>query len=108
MDSLLVIGLWGIVSVLATEAVTWIDKKISGTVLKGDGAFLLSAAVAFVIAGVKFFLTPGVALSWSTFGADAAQIFAASQLIFIGVYQKLGLDISSTPAVQTPTAQPLA
>lgn len=99
----MILGLLSIASSIATEIVTAINAKLNNTVLKGDGAFILSFVVAFVIAAFKVAFTTGIDLhnpaaflaSLSVYGSA---VFAVSQIFFVGVYQKLGLDLSSTVA----------
>jgi hypothetical protein len=86
----------GVLSSVATELVTWINKKLSGTVLKGNGAFLLAGAVAIVGAAIKVFAT-GVPLNdWGGITTAFAQVWTVSQVFFLVVVQTLGLDVSST------------
>lgn len=91
METLLI----GIAVSLFTEAITWLDKKLSGTTLKGDGAFILSAAIAFFAAAVQVAIAFPGPLSLSALGLYFAQVWAVSQVFFIGIYQMLGLDVSS-------------
>lgn len=104
MNSLLLVGLLGIASVLFTEVATAINVKLDNTVLKGDGAFLLSAIIAFIIAGFEVAFTTGVSFSdlptfFSSVAVYGSQVWTLSQIIFVGVYQKLGLDLPS-PTLQ--------
>ena len=88
--------LLGVLSSIATEVVTWLDAKLSNTVLRGDGALLLSAVVALVIASVKVFSAN--AFSWNGLGSNFAQVWATSQVFFVAVVQALKLDVSPTPS----------
>lgn len=91
----------GIVSSVAAEIVTAINKKLANTVLRGNAAFLLAFAVSVVGAFVKEVITPG--FSWSVFlnyqelGATLTEIWTVSQIFFIFVTQKLDLDVQSEP-----------
>lgn len=80
----------GIGSSIAAEIVFWLNKKLSGTVLKGTGAFLFATAVAFVVALVKVGFS-GVNFSWSELGAFFSQVFTVSQVWFYLITSKLGL-----------------
>lgn len=85
--------LLGIASSLATESVTWLNARLSGTVLKGDGAFLLAGTIALIISTAKFFLAGGSLSDWAT---DFSTIWASSQVFFLAVMQTLNLDVPST------------
>lgn len=93
----------GIAVSLFTEAVTWLDSKWSGTVLKGDAAFILSAAIAFFGAAIEVAFNFHGTLSISAIGLYFAQVWAVSQVFFVGIYQTLGLDVPSAPS-STSTA----
>ena len=90
--------LLGIISSTVAEIVTALNKKLSGTVLQGDAAFLIAFAVAIVGAVVKEVTAPGFTLpaltDWNTLTTDFAQIFSISQVYFIFVTKKLNLDVS--------------
>ena len=98
--------IFGILSSVFAEVVTAINKKLSGTVLKGDAAFLIVLALSFVGAFIKMALAPGfmwISLTdYSTFGQTFGTIFAASQVYFYFIVQKLNLDVSSTPTLPAP------
>lgn len=81
----------GIATSIAAELVTWLNKKLDGTVLKGDAAFFIAAVVAFIAAAVKLFLVPNV--SFQDFLTGFAQIWAVSQGFFLIVIQLFGLDV---------------
>jgi hypothetical protein len=109
MEATIVITLLlGIAASLFTEVATAINKVISGTVLKGDGAFILAFGIAFIAAVIDFVTTPGFTLSsitsWGSFVADFGQIFTISQIFFFVIYQKLGLDINSDGQVVGPAS----
>lgn len=99
--------LLGILSSTAAEVVTALNKKLQGTLLQGDAAFLIAFGMALPAAFLKEVLTPGFA--WSDFfnlakvGTDFAEIFAISQVYFLFVVQKLNLDIGPSNAVVTTT-----
>lgn len=90
----------GIISSLATEVVTWLNKAFTGTVLQGDGAFVLSTVVAFIIAIFAAVTSPGFVLAsnWQSLVSEFAVVFASAQIWFVLVYQKLGLDIKAPSA----------
>lgn len=87
----------GLVSTIATEVLTWVNKKLSGTVLVGKGAWLLSAIIAILIASVKV-LHSGLPTNWQVFSTECATIWALSQIYFTFVIQYLNLDVPSTPS----------
>jgi hypothetical protein len=91
--------LLGFGSSIATEIITWLNKKLSGTALRGDGAYLLAVIVSFAAAIFETFVA-----HTATFGAFLSQfslVWASSQVFFLIVIQYLGLDIeteiNSTP-----------
>lgn len=93
------IGL-GILASLASEAITWLNSKLSGTVLKGDGAFLLAAFIALIGAGFKVWYS-GIPLNnlrllWDSF----AQVWVISQVFFIAVVQALNIDVKDNSRLQ--------
>jgi hypothetical protein len=93
MENILVTGLLGIASSLVAELVTWINKKLSGTVMKGNGAFIVALLIALVGGGIKVLLDGFKITDWSTFGTYFAQVFAISQIWFYLIAQKLGLQV---------------
>ena len=88
----------GVFASIAAELITWVNKKLSGTVLQGDGAFLLAATVALVGGAIKVYST-GVPLTdinalWASF----TQVWAISTAFFLIVVQTLGLDVQPAPS----------
>lgn len=83
----------GIAASLFTEVATWLNLKLSATVLKGDGAFLLAAIVALAFAIVQFFATGGGTLS--TFVSHFTEIWASSTAFFLVILQTCGIDVSA-------------
>lgn len=94
----------GIVSSLFTELVTALNAKLKNTVLKGDAAFLLAFAVAFIFAAVKTILfTPGFVWNdWPTLATEFGAIFTVSQVYFILIMQKLNIDVATPSMVTMP------
>lgn len=94
--------LLGILSSTIAEAITWLNKKLAGTVLKGDGAFLIALVLALAGAIVKEVTTPGFTVAhlsdWQSLSTTFGEVFTVSQVYFMFVVKKLGLDI------QQPTA----
>ena len=87
----------GVLASVAAEVITWINKKLTGTVLQGDGAFLLAAGVALV-GGVFKVYTSGTPVTdlgslWTSF----AQVWAVSQVFFLVVVQTFGFDVKPAP-----------
>lgn len=99
--------LLGIVSSVVAEIVTAINKKLSGTVLKGDAAFLLVFAISFVGAFVKEITMPGFTWAmlgdWQTLATTFGEIFTVSQVYFMFIMQKLNLDVQPEGTVVTAT-----
>lgn len=95
--------LLGILSSVAAEIVTAINKKLTGTVLEGDGAFLLAFGLSIVGAGIAEVMTPGFTLAslldWPTLVARFSEAFAISQLFFVFITKKLNLDVTHSSAI---------
>lgn len=88
----------GVLASVAAEVVTWLNKKLSNTVLKGKAAFLLALAVAFVAAFIKVSMAPGFVFSWTALGAEFSEVWAVSQIFFTFVVEYLGLDVQPNVA----------
>ncbi|MBU6390534.1 hypothetical protein KGQ31_03235 [Patescibacteria group bacterium] len=90
--------LLGILSSVVAEVITKINKVLQGTVLQGDGAFLLAFGVAIVGALLKVGLTPGLHITdISALSAYFAQVWTVSQVFFTFVVSKLGLTVQANP-----------
>lgn len=85
----------GVLASIAAEAVVWMNKKLTNTVLRGKGAFILALIVSFVGAGIKVWMDPALVLSWSTLGTAFAQVWAVAQVFFVLVVETLGLDVQA-------------
>lgn len=99
--------LLGILSSVAAEVITALNKKLKGTVLEGDAAFLLVFGISFIGAAIKEVITPGFTwpklLDLNALGSTFAEIFAVSQVYFMFVMKKLHLDVGS-PELPPPAA----
>jgi hypothetical protein len=106
-SSLLVIALLGILSSVVTELVTWLNRKLSGSVLKGEGALLLSILAAFG-AGIAHTYVTGIPLheAWNVTSliAVSTEAFGYSQLYFQTIAKWLDLKVDHG----RPTPPPLA
>lgn len=91
----------GILSSVAAEIVTALNKKLAGTVLKGTAAFLVAFGIALPGAILKEVLMPGFSfhelLNYTKLLSDFSEVFAVSQVYFLFVAQQLNLDVKSTP-----------
>lgn len=91
--------LLGILASTFTEVATALNKKLTGTVLQGNGAFLLATAIALIAAAVKTMTTPG--FEWeqlkdvSALSATFSQVFTVSQIYFLLIAKKLNLDVQA-------------
>ena len=98
--------LLGIAASVFTEVATALNKLLNGTVLKGDGAFLLAFAMAFVAALIKEAMLPGFTfgelLNFQQLGAFFAETFTVSQVFFLAIYARLGLNIQQDGTVKGP------
>lgn len=84
----------GIASSIVAEAITWGNKRLSGTVLQGDAAFILASAVALAGAAIEIYVVPTA--TYQVFLTHWAQIWAVSQVWFLGVIQLFGLNVQPT------------
>lgn len=90
---------------IATEVITWLNAKLSGTVLSGDGAFILAAFVALIAAGVQTYIFP--LASWQAFAAQFSVVWASSQVFFITIIQALNLTVKTPASTTTAPTAPL-
>lgn len=82
---------------IVTEFITWINKKVTGTVFQGQGAFLLALIVGVVAAVIKVMVLPyipGTLIQSVT--AQFSLIFAASQVFFYWIIKTFGLNVGSS------------
>jgi predicted DNA-binding protein (MmcQ/YjbR family) len=76
--------------------VNWLNKKFNDTPLKGTGSFVLATFLALIGASLKVaFSSQWDTFSWEVLGVYFAQVFTVSQLWFVLIYEKLGLDVKS-------------
>jgi hypothetical protein len=90
----------GILSSTAAEMVTAFNKKLQGTVLQGDAAFIIALLTALIGGTIKVFWIDGVPLpslhdmkSFYAVWPQFAQVWTISQVYFLLVTQKLNLDV---------------
>lgn len=89
----------GIASSYLAEFVTWINQKLQNTLLKGDGAFLLSLFAALVGGAVKVFYFDHVAFDLHNLTAITAsftEIWTISQVYFLFIMKKFSLDVKES------------
>lgn len=100
VEYMLITALLGIASSLVTELIAWVNKKLSGTALQGDGALILSILLAFG-GGFARLLMTGVPLNdiwdWSTFVSVSATVFGWSQVYFQTISRWLNLRVDHFP-----------
>lgn len=98
--SIVITILLGIAASLFTEVATALNKVLNGTVLKGDGAFALAFGMAFLAAVIKEITMPGFdihsLLNVQQLVQFFSETFTVSQIFFLLIYQKLGLDMNPT------------
>lgn len=98
--------LLGIAASIFTEVATAVNKLLNNTVLKGDGAFLLAFGMAFIAAAIKEVTMPGFHLAdlynYATLVQDFTETFTVSQIFFLVIYQRLGLDMKADGTVTGP------
>ncbi len=90
----------GVLSSIVAELVTWLNAKLSGTVLKGKAAFLFALIVA-LLGGAFQVWHNGIPLNdWGALYTSFSQIWAVSQVFFIFIVQQFGLDVGSAPSAK--------
>lgn len=109
---MMLVILLGILSSVAAEVVTALNKKLAGTVLAGDAAFLIAFGISFIGACITEVISPG--FTWSSLldvqslSATFAEVFTVSQLYFLFVVKKLNLDVDHSAKVgPAAPAEPL-
>lgn len=108
---MLITILLGIATSMIAEVVAAINKKLSNTPLKGDGAFLVAFALALIGSVAKEVAMPGFTWSaltdWGNMSATFSEVFAVSQVYFLFVVKKLNLDIQPHSLVGEPRKEDL-
>jgi hypothetical protein len=84
MDVLLL----GVGSSVASEALTWLGKKLAGTVLQGQAAFILSLVCAFGVGVYKTLQSGNSFTDWTSLVKFTAEAFGFSQVFFQLIYSK--------------------
>ncbi len=89
--------LLGILSSVFAEIVVSLNKKLKGTVLQGDAAFLLAFGMAIVASVFTQATTNGISVSTFTNTSALIQtftsIFTISQLYFLFIVRKLRVSV---------------
>lgn len=86
--------LTGILLTHVSEAVTWLNKKFTGTVLEGLGAFTVALVISFAAATFEVVRNDGFQVSnWDELLVTFSTIFSASQIWFMYVVKKFHLDV---------------
>lgn len=100
MDTIIILTILGVLSSVAAEIVTALNKKLTGTVLQGDGAFIVAFSLAVLAAVGKVAILPLIPQHIVTdLLGTAAAIFSVSQIYFKLIVSKLGLDIQTDTTV---------
>lgn len=87
-------ALIGIFSSVVAEAITWLNKKLTGSFLQGNGSFIVASVIAIVGAVIKIAIS-NQDLSWSNLGIVFSQMFTTSQIFFKFVVKQFNLDIKN-------------
>lgn len=86
--------LTGIALTHVSELVTWLNKKFTGTVLEGLGAFTVAMVISLAAATFEVVRTDGFHFSnWDELVVTFSTIFSASQIWFMFVVKKFHLDV---------------
>ncbi len=86
----------GVLSSLATEIVTWLNKKFAGTVFQGDGAFALSGVIAVIASAIEVATTGGfTAWTFSGMYVYAGSVWATSQVFYAVIMRQLNLTVQN-------------
>ncbi len=85
----------GIGSSLASELVTWLNKKLSGSFLQGYGAWIISALIAFLFSFIKVVVTTSSTGGFlASIGPNFIQIFGMSQIYFNTIAKMFNLKVA--------------
>lgn len=91
-------GILGIIATYASEIFSWVNKKVDGTPLKGDGAYLTAGAVAFVVALFQTLVLPLIPAHFiASLTATGGIVFATSQVWYRFFNDKFGLTVQADP-----------
>lgn len=108
MIMLTTLGL-GILTSHLTEVVVALNKRLQGTLLQGDGAFLLAGGMALIASLVKVFYIDGTPLpafadyaTWKAIAPTFAEVWTVMQVYFLYVVQNLGLSVKQSTVVNAP------
>ncbi len=87
----------GVAASFVSEAITWVNARLSGTVLKGDGAWIVAGVVALVASLFKVFYLDGASVPHDlpTLFTDLGLIWAVSQVFFVWVVSRFNLDVKT-------------
>ena len=92
--------LLGILSSTVAELVSYLNVKLENTPLRGTAAFLMALLMAFIGGAIKIFYIDAVPFpslhdftAWKAIYPAFAQVWTVSQIYFILVVEKLGLDV---------------
>lgn len=83
--------IFGILSSIFAELVSWFNKKLEGTTLHGDASFIIALVFAGLAALAKVLIAP--LLAGTSFFVVAGEIFAVSQIYFNTIAKWFGLQV---------------
>jgi hypothetical protein len=79
---------------IVTEIITWINKKATGTVFSGQGAFIIALIVAVILAIIKVLIFPLIPTAVvQQFTLQAGLVFSASQVFFYWIIKMFNLTV---------------
>jgi hypothetical protein len=98
----------GIITSTIAEVVTALNKRLTGTVLQGQAAFLIALVLALIGGAVKVFFIDGTPLpttydyaSLKALFPAFAEVWTVAQVYFMFVTKTLSLDVQAPPTKQT-------
>lgn len=101
--------LLALASSLYIEAVKWLDRRLQGTFVAGNGAVLLSFLLAFVAAAFKILLLEPSPAEPTTFQQDmvalwstVTEIWTVSQVYYHFIAKTFGIRVTTTPNSTDP------
>lgn len=97
---MITITLLGIATSIVAELVTWLNKKFTGTVLQGNGAFIIALIVGVFGGLIKVFYIDGqpfpTTLNYSSlqnFFPAFAQVWTVANIYFVLIAKNLKLEV---------------
>jgi hypothetical protein len=83
----------GLASSIVAELINWLNLKLTNTIFRGRGAFILAAVVALVGGAIKTWSNGFGLTNFHAFSISFAEIWTVSQGFFVFVVETFHLDV---------------